>query len=144
MRGTTPELPNEQHTVVARPSSLSASIPARGSRTSFEAKNRHVDWIIANSGTAKELRFRPYLVTDWIMDVPRNMGSRMENVALLSALMVIGVRNSRSTQPAPMMLAIPSSAMDCVAALAAALRPTEGTALAMPLLRVLVAMVERK
>lgn len=64
----------------------------------------------------------------------------MENVALLSALMVVGVRNSLSTQPAPMMLAIPSSAMDCVAALAAALRPTEGTALAMPL-RVLAMVV---
>ena len=74
------------------------------------------------------------------MDVPRNMGSKMENVALLSALMVVGVRNSLSTQPAPMMLAIPSSAMDCVAALAAALRPTEGTALAMPL-RVLAMVV---
>lgn len=74
------------------------------------------------------------------MDVPRNMGSKMENVALLSALIVVGVRNSLSTQPAPMMLAIPSSAMDCVAALAAALRPTEGTALAMPL-RVLAMVV---
>jgi len=31
------------------------------------------------------------------------------------------------------MLAIPSSAIDCVAALVAALRPTEGTAPAMPL-----------
>ena len=133
MRGTTPELPKEQHTVVARPSSLSASIPARGNKISLDAKNRHVDWTIANSGTARELRFRPYLVTDCIMDVPRNMGSKMENVALLNALMVAGVRNSRSTQPAPMMLAIPSSAMDCVAALAAALRPTVGTALTIPL-----------
>ena len=39
------------------------------------------------------------------------------------------------------MLAIPSSAIDCVAALVAALRPTEGTAPAMPL-RVAMALYD--
>ena len=92
MSGTTPELPKEQHTVVARPSSLSASIEASGNKMNFEAKNKHVDWTIASSGTARELLFRPYLVTDCIIDVHRNMGNRMENVALLSADMIVGSR----------------------------------------------------
>ena len=92
MSGTTPELPKEQHTVVARPSSLSTSIEASGNKMNFEAKNKHVDWTIASSGTARELFFRPYLVTDCIIDVHRNMGSRMENVALLNADMVVGSR----------------------------------------------------
>ena len=97
-------MPKEQHTVVARPSSLSASMPARGNKTSFEAKNRHVDWTIANSGTARELLFRPYLVTDCIIEVLKKKGRRMAKVALLSAFMVVGVRNPRSTQPAQLEL----------------------------------------
>ena len=51
-----------------------------------------------------------------IMDVPRNMGSKMENVTLLKADMVAGSRCPCWTHPAPIREATPSSPMDLAAA----------------------------
>ena len=50
------------------------------------------------------------------MDVPRNMGSKMENVTLLKADMVAGSRCPCCTHPAPIREATPSSPIDLAAA----------------------------
>lgn len=57
--GTTPEFPNAQQTFVALPSTVSDSIPNRGSRTNFEAKNKAKQCTMATTGMVMEVLSNP-------------------------------------------------------------------------------------
>ena len=57
--GTTPEFPNAQQTFVALPSTVSDSIPNRGNRTYFEAKNNDKQCTMATTGMVMEVLSNP-------------------------------------------------------------------------------------